>query len=229
MIIGEYAFSGCKGLTEIIIPKSVHTIENYAFSNCEELTQITSLSTTAPTLKYNEVFSSMNTIGKLIVPIGSAESYVLNFMERPTNWWSMANMKWLLLEKDNYVYEDGLYYSKDSKILYAADRNLTGEVYIKEGVETIWYYAFNGCESISMITIPQSMKRIKPYSFYYCSSLRQITSLATIAPTREELEYYNDYFFVPENGTLIIPPGCTDEYYYWGEELDGWTIQEATE
>ena len=40
-IIGNYAFSGCTGLTSISIPNSVTKIGNYAFSNCSGLSSIT--------------------------------------------------------------------------------------------------------------------------------------------------------------------------------------------
>lgn len=39
--IGEYAFSGCTGLTSITIPDSVTSIGNWAFSGCSGLTSIT--------------------------------------------------------------------------------------------------------------------------------------------------------------------------------------------
>ena len=39
--IGEWAFSGCSGLTSITIPNSVTSIGNYAFSGCSGLTSIT--------------------------------------------------------------------------------------------------------------------------------------------------------------------------------------------
>lgn len=40
-IIGDYAFSGCKNLTEITIPDNVTSIGGYAFSACTNLTNVT--------------------------------------------------------------------------------------------------------------------------------------------------------------------------------------------
>ena len=39
--IGESAFSGCSGLTELTLPNSVTSIGNYAFSDCSGLEKIT--------------------------------------------------------------------------------------------------------------------------------------------------------------------------------------------
>ncbi|MBR1655582.1 MAG: leucine-rich repeat domain-containing protein [Prevotella sp.] len=39
--IGDYAFSGCSGLTSVYILDSVKTIGNYTFQNCSGLTSVT--------------------------------------------------------------------------------------------------------------------------------------------------------------------------------------------
>ncbi|MDY6372690.1 MAG: leucine-rich repeat domain-containing protein, partial [Bacteroidales bacterium] len=39
--IGNYAFSGCSGLTSVTIPDSVTSIGNYAFYGCSGLTSVT--------------------------------------------------------------------------------------------------------------------------------------------------------------------------------------------
>ena len=38
--IGERAFSYCSGITSVVIPKSVASVENYAFSDCSSLTNL---------------------------------------------------------------------------------------------------------------------------------------------------------------------------------------------
>lgn len=40
-IIGDSAFSGCKGITSVVIPDSVKEIGRYAFNNCAELESVT--------------------------------------------------------------------------------------------------------------------------------------------------------------------------------------------
>lgn len=50
--IGQYAFSGCGSLTEVIIPEGVETVDNYAFQNCP--------------LRYVDLPSSLRTIGNSV-------------------------------------------------------------------------------------------------------------------------------------------------------------------
>ena len=39
--IGSCAFSGCSGLTELVLPKGVTSIGEYAFSGCSSVTEVT--------------------------------------------------------------------------------------------------------------------------------------------------------------------------------------------
>ena len=92
--IGNEFFMGCYGITSIVIPNSVTSIDMYAFTNCNSLTSVTigsgvtsisgcafetcesliqiiSLATTAPTLGF-EVFGYVASNGTLYVPQGSS-------------------------------------------------------------------------------------------------------------------------------------------------------------
>jgi len=39
-VIGNYAFSGCKGITSVVIPDGVTSVGHSAFKGCKELTNI---------------------------------------------------------------------------------------------------------------------------------------------------------------------------------------------
>ena len=68
--IGQYAFDSCSGITDLTIGNSVTSIGNSAFNSCSSITTITSLATTAPTIQ-SKTFESVNPNGTLYVPSGS--------------------------------------------------------------------------------------------------------------------------------------------------------------
>ena len=73
--IGDCAFWGCIGLTELTLSHSVKSIGNYAFVDCSGLSKITSLAEIPPEC-YAEVFNGVNkTNCELIVPVISVTAY----------------------------------------------------------------------------------------------------------------------------------------------------------
>ena len=72
LIIGQYAFQRCKGLTgTLTIPNSVQTIGQQAFYKCTGMTSITSLATTAPSV-HSESFRNIKNGGTLYFPEGAS-------------------------------------------------------------------------------------------------------------------------------------------------------------
>ena len=74
--IGDNAFEGCSGLTELTLPNSVTSIGgDYAFAYCSDLSKITSLAEIPP-MCGRKVFDGVNkTNCELIVPIMSVTAY----------------------------------------------------------------------------------------------------------------------------------------------------------
>ena len=73
--IGYYAFYGCSGLTELTLPDSVASIGDGAFICCSDLSKITSLAEIPPVCG-SGVFDRVNkTNCELIVPIVSVTAY----------------------------------------------------------------------------------------------------------------------------------------------------------
>ena len=70
--------------------------------------------------------------------------------------------------------EFGVKYSRDWKRLLRAPRSLSGKYSIREGVKVIGDSAFQGCESLTSINIPNSVTTIGKQAFADCESLTSI-------------------------------------------------------
>jgi uncharacterized repeat protein (TIGR02543 family) len=55
------------------------------------------------------------------------------------------------------------------------DRTILREVFLPDGIITIGYYAFSGCNSLTTANIPQTATTIGYYAFFNCTSLINIT------------------------------------------------------
>ena len=65
--IGDYAFSGCAGLTSITIPNSVTSIGDYAFQYCSGLTSITIPNSVTSIGEYNQEIKGKTNVE--IIPV----------------------------------------------------------------------------------------------------------------------------------------------------------------
>jgi hypothetical protein len=74
--IGNYAFEYCTGLTKIQIPKNTINIANGAFYSCTNLSEISISNAKPPVVDYYTFDLVNKTTCKLIVPTGSASSYL---------------------------------------------------------------------------------------------------------------------------------------------------------
>ena len=76
--IGNYAFEGCSGLTSLTIPSSVTSIGNYAFEGCSGLTSIYVYLEKTPKLG-TDIFSGCDAKNcKVYVPTGTYDDYWLS-------------------------------------------------------------------------------------------------------------------------------------------------------
>ena len=95
--IGNYAFSGCSGLTSVTIPDSVTSIGDYAFYNCDGLTTITVLSTDATISDSANTFSDTATIYGFAG--STAEAYATKYGRNFVVMWAGScgeNLTWSL-------------------------------------------------------------------------------------------------------------------------------------
>ena len=129
--IGSSAFSGCSSLTSITIPNSVTEIGVYAFKGCTSLTSIT-------------IPNSVTNIGD-------------------STFWGCSSLTaiYVAVDNKNYTSVNGVLFNKDKTALICYPAGKTDKSYnITNSVTSIGDYAFNGCSSLTSITIPDSVTSI---------------------------------------------------------------------
>ncbi|MBR5984303.1 MAG: leucine-rich repeat domain-containing protein, partial [Bacteroidales bacterium] len=142
--IGESAFSGCSGLTSVLIPNSVTSIGNSAFYGCSGLTSAI--------------------IGNSVPNIGNSAFYGCSGLTAA--YYTGSIEQWCELSFGN-GYANPLLYAHN---LYV-NNNLVTDLVIPNTITEIKQYVFYGASCLTSIDIPIGVTSIGNYAFYNCSGL----------------------------------------------------------
>ena len=166
-IIGEWAFSGCYGLTDITIPNGVTAIECGAFYNCNGLASIT-IPDSVTTIEGGAsigagAFEDCGglagvTIGGSVASIGDRAFRGCSKLTNITIPNSVTS-----IGKSAFKWCSGL-----------------KNIIIGNSVTAIGEYAFAYCGSLTSITIPNGVVSIGENAFWDCGSLASITLPASL-------------------------------------------------
>ena len=163
--IGNFAFYGHSGLTEITIPKGVTSIGDCVFARCSNLTSI-------KVEEGNAVYDSRENCNALI------ETETNTLLEGCQNttipetvtgirrdaFHGHSNLKEIIIPKGVEEIESETFYCCSS---------LTG-ITIPESVTSVGHFAFSGCSSLAEIIIPKGVTSIEDHAFYNCISLNKV-------------------------------------------------------
>ena len=172
------AFSNCIGLTSIILPDIVTSIENGAFLNCSSLTTITIPNSV--TSIGEAILSGCSSLGSISVPFvgdkkhveGDSYQYPFGYIFGTTNYTGGASTIQQYITTGTNT-ESAMYYIPSSLVLV----RITYAQYIQK-------YAFLNCKNIQYIYLNEGVTKIDAAAFMECKSLKQLLipgSVTTIA------------------------------------------------
>lgn len=198
------AFSRCTGLTTFTIPASVSSCNYYAFADCTGIESMNINCPTVPNLSSCVSLKSV-TLGENVNNIGSSLS-------------GCVNLSTITIDSNNetYICSDGIVYNKAITTLVLCPSAKTSAT-ILSTTKTIGANAFNGCSSITTLTLPYSVTSIEASAFKNCSSLRTLSMNSNYITSIGESAFYGcselESFTMPYNVTKIESYtfyGCTN-------------------
>lgn len=196
--IGESAFYGCIGLTDITIPAAITNIEDLAFSVCSNLVEVrneSSLDLTRADLSAKHIYSSADGESWLTK---TADGYVFYYDGETGYLVGYNGSETDIVLPDGFVAYDGTEITRyeigesafaggnvvsvtiPDSVTYIGNgafsdcRDLVS-VTIGSGTTGIGNEAFSSCTELTFITIPESMTSIGYAAFYRCIALTSVT------------------------------------------------------
>lgn len=166
--IGELAFTGCENLAEVTFPQSMEVIGTGAFRACSSLVHI-DLPEGIKSIPA-DTFSWCRSLKTLSIPstVTSIDLTSLGVCPSLTAIYvSEANA--------HYAAQDGILYESGMTTLIKCPQGKQGCIEIPEGVEVIQTLAFDYCEGMTGILLPNSLREIGAGAFRLCNKLTGIS------------------------------------------------------
>ena len=182
--IGDKAFYKCTSLTSVTIPDSVASIGYSAFEDCKSLTSVNYSGTKSQWKSI--IFGSYNDeLENAIIKctdgvIGNGNTVTIDNLEYKINndyTASLVDYKGILKNitiSKSVTYEGYTFNVTGIDGAFNGCTSLTS-VTIPDSVTNIGNYAFNGCTSLTSVTITDSVTNIGNYAFNGCTSLTSVT------------------------------------------------------
>lgn len=186
--IDDNTFGGCTNLRSLMIPEGVIKIGDEVFMECSSLVSIT-------------LPSSLEKVGVLCFKKCSSLTSLTVLSKK-----LKASLS--IFQKQDHLTSLTLCCHEIDQSTFSDYPELT-EVILKDGVEFIGSAAFQGCEKLTLVDLPASIKTINPQAFCLCPMLSDV-----YCRTSEVLDISDDVFDwnLSDNLTLHVPSALLDAY-----------------
>lgn len=206
-IIGEYAFDGCANLATINFPPNVTEIKRYTFNNCAKLKDIVLPNGLIYIKDY--AFNGCAALGKVTIP-GGVQNISPGAFKNSGLTEVILKEGVMNLSNDSF---DGCLLLK--KVTFPTTMKTIGgfsntgikEIAFAEGAapEAISDYAFLNCDSLSAITLPNSIKSLGIGAFYDCDTLKTVKLPTGITKIAKQAFYHCGFL-----QSVTIPQSVTE-------------------
>ena len=173
------AFSSCNSLKTVEIGSSLEYLSQYAFAWCQNLSEITVSESNKYYASQDGIVYNKEKTNLYIVPAGISGEITIPAAVKIFTYEAVQSCRKLTaihVEKENLNYKsvDGIVYTADGKNLIVCPKARAGSVTIAEGTETIEHYAFQDCDSIVSVELPDSLITVRYDAFNSCDNLRSM-------------------------------------------------------
>ena len=167
--IGFQAFAGCSELMSVTLPSSVTSIEGSAFSGCGKLTTVTIPD--GVTSIGSNAFRGCGGLASVLLP-----SSVTSIGGNAFKDCGSLNAVYIddLAKWCETVFENNYSNPCNFGAKLFLDGELLAHAVIPNGVTQVRDYAFYGCSSLNLISIPESVTSIGVDVFSGCSEIREV-------------------------------------------------------
>jgi len=155
------------GLTSVVIPDSVVSIDTYAFNACTGLANLT-LGTGITSIG-SYAFYGCENLTDVVLPASIRTIGIRAFDNCPR----LAN---LTTAPGNSAYRsvDGVLINQSGTVLIRYRPDRSGPYTIPDGITSIASYAFNNCANLSGVSFPDGLTGLGDFAFAGCTGLTEI-------------------------------------------------------
>lgn len=228
LYIENDAFCGCTNIDNIDLPQNLISIGDNAFGACKSLTNI-AIPDSTTSIGNRSFYDCTNleniTLSTNVQNIGnSAFDNTAWYTNQPNGLVYLGNIAYKTKEEypQNITIKTGTTVIADNAF---NNCDLLESVSIPDTVKNIGNRAFSGCTNLTSITIPRGVTRIGEYGFYNCYSLNEIEIADTVTKIGMGAFMYTDWYYNQPDGILYIGKVAYDVK---GEEQTNFNIKEGT-